>query len=289
MKPPPFAYHAPTSVADVLRLLVEHQHEDVRVLAGGQSLVPVMNFRLAQPGVLVDLRRVSALASIDQTPQGLFIGAMVRQSTAETSPEVAAFAPLICEALGHVAHLTIRHSGTVGGSLAHADPSAELPAVAMALQAELVLEGPDGGRTVRADDFFDGPFTTVIGPDEILVGIRVPHRWQGQAFTEFARTSGSFALAGVGTCVDLEGGRVQAASVALGGVAPTPVRAPAAEAVLLGQEVTAELVAQAARAAVQGLSPAADLHAGTAARVTIARTCARRSIETALRRAAGRG
>lgn len=285
MKPPPFAYHAPTSVADVLRLLQEHQDEDVRVIAGGQSLVPVMNFRLARPGVLVDLRRVSALAGIDQTPEGLFIGAMVRQSTAEDSPEVAAFAPLVAEALAHVAHRTIRHSGTVGGSLAHADPSAELPAVAMALRAELVLEGPAGGRTVSVDEFFDGPFTTVIGPDEILVGMRVPHRWQGQAFTEFARTSGSFALAGVATCVDLDRGRVQGASVALSGVAPTPVRAVAAEAALLGQEVTAELIVQAARAAVQDLSPSPDLHASTAARLTIARTCARRSIEMALQRA----
>ncbi len=290
MKPPPFVYHAPDSVADVVRLLQENADDDVRMLAGGQSLVPLMNFRLSQPGVVVDLRRVSSLAQITLDPDGLSIGAMVRQATAEHAPEVADFAPIIAEALGYVAHPTVRHSGTVGGSVAHADPSAEMPAVTLALHAHLVLEGPGGQRVVAADDFFDGPFTTVVRPDEILVALRVPRRWQGQAFVEFARTNGSFALAGVGTCVDVRDGRVEAASIAMSGVGATPIRATAAEAALVGSPVTAETltatIAAAADAAVADLDPAPDVHAGTASRVQIARTCAHRSIESALTRAA---
>ncbi len=286
MKPPPFVYHAPESVADVVRLLQENEDDDVRMLAGGQSLVPLMNFRLSQPGVVVDLRRVSSLAQITVDARGLLIGAMVRQATAEHAPEVANFAPIVVEALGYVAHPTVRHSGTVGGSVAHADPSAEMPAVTLALRAELVLEGPDGQRVVAADDFFDGPFTTVIRPDEILVGIRVPRRWHGQAFVEFTRTNGSFALAGVGTCVDVRDGRIVAASIGMSGVGATPIRATAAEVALVGSPISTETVAAAAEAAIADLAPAPDVHAGTASRVQIARTCAHRSIESALTRAA---
>jgi carbon-monoxide dehydrogenase medium subunit len=287
MKPSSFTYHAPESVTEVLELLGQNQDEDVRVIAGGQSLVPLMNFRLSQPEILIDLGRVADLAQISLDDDVLTIGAMVRQSDAEKSPEVASFAPLMVEALGNVANPTVRNSGTVGGSLAHADPSAELPAVVRALQAQLVIQGPSGQRVVDADDFFDGPFTTVIEPDEILVAVRIPRRWQGQAFLEFARTHGSFALVGVGTCLDLKDGVVESASIALSGVGPTPLRASSAEQALVGADPTDDTIAAAAAAdaAATSISPAADIHAGTAARVDITRAVVRRSIHKALSRA----
>lgn len=285
MKPSQFAYHAPSTLGEVLHLLQDYQEEDVRVIAGGQSLLPLMNFRLAQPGVLVDLRRVRSLAVIGTDGSALTIGAMVRQSDAEHSADVASRAPLIVEALGYVAHPTVRHSGTIGGSVAHADPSAELPAVVLALQAELVVEGPTGVRSVLADDFFEGPFSTVIEPEEILAAIRITRSWQSQAFVEFARTHGSFALAGVGTCLDIEAGIVQAVSIGMSGVGPTPLRARAAEAALLGVEPTPDAICAAAEAEVATLSPAADIHATTAARISITKDCLRRSIQIAVDRA----
>jgi carbon-monoxide dehydrogenase medium subunit len=285
MKPSAFTYHAPGSIAEVLELLTVNQDADVRVIAGGQSLVPLMNFRLAQPEILVDLQRVPELAAIAMDTSGLTLGAMVRQSEAETSSDVQAYAPLISEALGFVAHPTVRHSGTVGGSIAHADPSAELPAVTLALRAELILEGPNGNRVVPADEFYDGPFSTVIEPDEILVAVRVPRQWQGQAFVEFARTNGSFALAGVGTCVDLVDGQIQSISIGMSGVGPTAMRANAAETLLTGADPTPENVRAAAEAATDELRPAPDIHASTPSRITITQNCLRRSIQTALHRA----
>jgi carbon-monoxide dehydrogenase medium subunit len=174
VKPPPFEYSAPTSVSDAVALLVEHAEEEPRVLAGGQSLVPLMNFRLAQPGFLVDLRRVQGLDTLRLEGDALVVGAMVRQATAERSPDVALAAPLLAEALGHVAHPPVRHSGTVVGSIAHADPAAELPTVALALDAEMTAVGPRGERRIPAADFFQGLFTTALEPDEILTEVRFP-------------------------------------------------------------------------------------------------------------------
>ena len=186
MKPPPFRYAAPTSIAEALELLVSHADDDARVLAGGQSLVPLMNFRLASPSYLVDLRRVEELTRIRTEDGMLVVGAMVRMADAEQAPEVALAAPLLAEALGHVGHPPIRNSATVGGSIAHADPAAELPAVALALDAEMVVTGADGTRTVAAQDFFHGPFTTAVAPGEILTEVRLPRRGGGHAFVEFA-------------------------------------------------------------------------------------------------------
>jgi aerobic carbon-monoxide dehydrogenase medium subunit len=290
VKPPPFRYAAPTSVEEVLDLLAANADDDPRVLAGGQSLVPLMNFRLAQPGFLVDLRLVEALTTLRTHGDVLVIGAMVRQSTAERSPEVALAAPLLAEALGYVAHPPIRNSGTVGGSLAHADPCAELPAVALALDAELVAAGPGGTRTIPAADFFRGSFTTALEPGEILTEVRVPRREGvgGHAFVEFARTHGNFALVGVAVVIELDEDIVTGASIALSGMAATPVRAAAAERTLAGTSADAATIKVAVDAAVDELSPAGDLHGSTETRTDLARSYLRRGIEVALSRAQDR-
>ncbi|MGH3437899.1 MAG: FAD binding domain-containing protein [Sciscionella sp.] len=287
MKPPPFRYAAPTSVAEVLSLLAEHAEDEPRVLAGGQSLVPLMNFRLAQPGFLIDLRLVDVLTGVRTEGDVLVIGAMARQSTVERSPEVALMAPLLAEAIGYVAHPPIRNSGTVGGSLAHADPAAELPAVAVALDAELVVAGPGGSRTIPAAEFFLGPFTTALRPGEILLELRVPRCGSagGHAFVEFAQTHGNFALVGVAAAIELERGVVARSAVALCGVAATPVRASAAERALAGTTADAGTITAAVDAAATELSPAPDLHGGTETRTDIARSYLRRGIELALSRA----
>lgn len=290
MKPPPFRYAAPTSVEEVLDLLAANADDEPRVLAGGQSLVPLMNFRLAQPGFLVDLRLVEALTTLRTDGDVLVIGAMVRQSAAERSPEVALAAPLLAEALGYVAHTPIRNSGTVGGSLAHADPAAELPAVALALDAELVAAGPGGTRTIPAAEFFHGSFTTALEPGEILTEVRVPRREGvgGHAFVEFARTHGNFALVGVAAVIELDEDIVAGVSIALSGVASTPVRATAAERTLAGTSADAATIKVAVDAAVDELSPAGDLHGSTETRTDIARSYLRRGIELALSRAQDR-
>lgn len=290
MKPPPFRYAAPTSVEEVLDLLAANADAEPRVLAGGQSLVPLMNFRLAQPGFLVDLRLVEALTTLRADGDVLVIGAMVRQSAAERSPEVALAAPLLAEALGYVAHPPIRNSGTVGGSLAHADPSAELPAVALALDAQLVAAGPGGTRAIPAAEFFRGPFTTALEPGEILTEVRVPRREGagGHAFVEFARTHGNFALVGVAAMIELDEDIVTGASIALSGVASTPVRAVAAERTLAGTSADAATIEVAVNAAADELSPAGDLHGSTETRTDIARSYLRRGIKLALSRAQDR-
>ena len=285
MKPPPFGYTAPTTVAEAVGLLVERAAAEPRVLAGGQSLVPLMNFRLAQPGYLIDLRRVAGLSGIRIDGDTLVIGAMTRQADVEDSHEVAAVAPLLAEAIGHVADRPIRNIGTIGGSIAHADPSAELPAVALALDAELVAAGPAGSRRIPASEFFRGPFTTALEPDEILTEIRLPRRDGGHAFVEFARTHGTFAVVAVAAVVGIAGGRIANASIALAGVAPTPVRATVAEEVLAGADLADVDVAAAADAAAAVLHPAGDVHASAATRTELARVHVRRALGLALSRA----
>ncbi len=288
MKPAPFHYTAPTSLAEAVELLVAHGDAEARVLAGGQSLVPMMNFRLAQPGHLIDLRRVDELAQIRTDGDMLVIGAMVRQTDAEHSPEVALAAPMLAEALGYVAHPTIRNSSTVGGSLAHADPAAELPAVALAMDAELVVAGPGGSRTIPAAEFFVGAFSTSIAADEILTEMRLPRRAGGHAFVEFARIHGTFALVSVACVIELDADTVSRASIALSGVAPTPVRAGAAERALSGATPDAAAVRAAADAAAAELSPTGDTHGSAETRIDIARSYLRRGIELALSRAQDR-
>jgi len=291
VKPPPFAYAAPTTLEEAVGLLTEHAEAEPRVLAGGQSLIPLMNFRLAKPGYLVDLRNVAGLSGIRRDGDVLVIGAMTRMTEVERSPEVAVAAPLVAEAVGLVAHAPVRNSGTVGGSLAHADPAAELPAVALVLDAELVAAGPGGTRVIPAAGFFQGPYSTALAPDEIMTEIRLPVWAGGHAFTEFSRVHANFAVVAVAALVELDGNgdRIRRAALALAGVAPTPVRAGSAERALAGAPaVGAEAlgaIRAAADAAAADLSPAGDLHASPQTRRGLARTYLRRGIELAVSRA----
>jgi carbon-monoxide dehydrogenase medium subunit len=285
MKPPPFGYAAPASLTEAVGLLTEHAEAEARVLAGGQSLIPLMNFRLAKPGFLIDLRNVAGLSGIRQDGDVLVIGAMTRMAELERSPEVAVAAPLLAEAVGFVAHAPVRNSGTIGGSLAHADPLAELPAVALAYDAELVATGPAGSRRFPAAEFFRGPFSTDLAPDEILTEVRIPSWPGGHAFTEFSRIHANFAVVGVAALVELDGGRIRRAALAVSGVAPTAIRAAEAERVLAGAAADAVPAAEAADAAVAGRSPVGDLHASPQTRLDLARVYLRRAIELAVSRA----
>jgi len=285
VKPAPFAYAAPATVGEAVALLTGHAGAEPRVLAGGQSLIPLMNFRLAKPGYLIDLRNVAGLSGIRRDGDVLVIGAMTRLAELERSPEVAMAAPLVAEAVGYVAHTPIRNSGTIGGSLAHADPAAELPAVALALGAELVATGPAGTRTIPAAEFLQGPFTTALEPDEILTEIRLPAWDGGHAFAEYARIHANFAIVAAAALVALDGDRIARAALALTGVAPTAIRAAAAEQALAGAAADDATAAGAADAAVAGLTPAGDLHASPATRLALGRAYARRAIGLAISRA----
>ncbi len=290
MKPPPFTYHAASTAREAVALLDDLGGEG-RVLAGGQSLIPLMNFRLAQPAHLVDINPVTELDYIRADDGTLSIGARTRQATLERSREAARRAPLLVEAVRLVGHPPIRHRGTVGGSLAHADPAAELPAVVLAMDGELVVMSARKQRTVSAADFFTGPFTTALGPNELLAEIRV-RAWPartGHAFLEFSRTHGNFAVVGVGVLVHLDGKRVDRAAIALCGVAGTPVRARRAEERLLGSEPTPEVVEAAAEVAEGDLRPASDLHGTAAYRRKVARACIRRGLTLALMDTRGGG
>ena len=290
MKPPPFEYAAPATLDEAVGLLTEHAEAEPRVLAGGQSLIPLMNFRLAKPGFLVDLRNVAGLTGIRREGDVLAIGAMTTMSELERSPEVAVAAPLLAEAIGLVAHTPVRNRGTIGGSLAHADPAAEVPAVALASDAELVAAGPGGSRRIPAADFLRGPFSTALAPDEILTEVRLPVWPGGHAYVEFSRIHANFAVVGVAALAELDGSRIRRAALAVTGVAPTAIRATAAELALAGTEAAdaadlAATAAAAARAAAAGLTPAGDLHASGPTRVDLARTYLRRGIERAVARA----
>jgi carbon-monoxide dehydrogenase medium subunit len=253
MKPAPFEYHAPRSVDGAVRLLRELG--DARLLAGGQSLVPLMALRLAAVEHVVDLGRVDGLRGIERRDGSLWIGAGTTQAAAERDPEVAAAVPLLARALPLVGHFQIRNRGTVGGSLAHADPAAELPAVALALDAQLHATGPTGSRTIAAADFFTGTWDTTLEPDEVLTGVMFPV-WEGRcgfAVEEVARRHGDFAVAGACVAVELDGrGDVRRCAIGLLGLGSTPERALAAEALATGAAADVDPV-ELGRRAVAGL------------------------------------
>ncbi len=287
MKPPEFDYAAPESLAETTELL--RTNPDAKLLAGGQSLIPLLNFRLAAPSLLVDLRRLPGLDGIDRDDGSVRIGAMVRQRRAEESAALAEACPLVQEALRHVAHPQIRSRGTIGGSIAHADPAAELPAVLVALDGRVRAVGPEGARTIEARDLYTTFFTTSLEPDEVLTEIELPAAppRTGVACVEVARRAGDYALCGVVAQVTLEeDGSVADPRVALIGVAQRPVRAHATEDLLRGERPDAERIAAAAHAAGDGLNPADDVQASAAYRRHLARVLARRAIEQALERAA---
>jgi aerobic carbon-monoxide dehydrogenase medium subunit len=271
VKPGPFEHHAPETVADAVGLLVEHG-DDAKPLAGGQSLVPLLALRLGSFGHLVDLNRVGELAGITRANGHVRVGAMTRQRTAERDATVAAEVPLLADALPLVGHFQIRNRGTVGGSLSHADPASELPAVAAALDAELEIAGSAGVRTVAAQDFFTGTFTTAIDDAELLTAVRFPVWGPGSGFAvrEFARRHGDFAVAGAAVGVQVDGGAITRVAVAFFGMAGTPVRSPSAEAGLVGASIKDLDVRAAATTAVADTDPGDDVHASAAHRRRIA-------------------
>jgi aerobic carbon-monoxide dehydrogenase medium subunit len=263
MKPAPFEYHAPGTVAEAVALL-DRLGDDAKVLAGGQSLVPIMALRLARFDHLVDLNGVDELRYVRADGDVLSVGAMTVQATLEHDPVVAGAAPLIARAVRHVGHFQIRNRGTIGGSCAHADPAAELPAVAVTLDAEFELVGPAGARRVAAADFFESTFMTVLAPDEVIAAVHFP-LWTGRcgfAVREFARRRGDFALAGAlcGIALD-DGGRVRRAAVGLLALGSTPLRAAAAERALVGTRAADVDPAELGALALADADPPSDVHA----------------------------
>ena len=282
MKPPAFDYVTATSVAEAVALLAEH--DGAKLLAGGQSLVPMLNFRLLQPTRLVDINAIPGLAEIQPMPDGgVRIGALTRHRTVETSALIAERFPVVTAAMAHVAHLAIRNRGTIGGSLSHGDPAAELPLMAVLLDAQLTVVGPKGSRVIAAQDFFQGALTTALDDTEMLTEIVLPGLppRTGWGFEEFARRHGDFAIAAAAATLTIETGRCVAARLALIGAGETVLRSPAAEAVLVGQAVTPDVIAAAAEAAQDAADPRADLQASADFRRHLVAVMSRRALTAA--------
>ena len=283
MKLSPVDYEAPGTVAEALDLLAEHEDE-ASVLAGGQSLIPLLALRLAQPAVLIDINGVEGLSGVSVTDGWVTIGATTREYMAEESATIAELVPLLAAALPLIGHEAIRSRGTVGGSLAHADPAAELPAVARALNAEFVVRGPSGERVVPAAEWFEGYLTTSRGPDELLTEVRflAARPGTGTSFQEVARRHGDFAMVGLATSVTLNAGTITDARLAFAGVSDVPARATAAEELLEGERPTAELFDEAARVAAADIDPPSDLHGSAEYRKKVAAALVRRGLREAV-------
>ena len=286
MKPPPFEYHDPDDLGEALRLLAEHGDE-AKVLAGGQSLVPLLNFRLARPELIVDINRVAELDHLEVTDTSVRIGALTRQATLEHSIAVAARIPLLTDAVSWVGHAQIRNRGTVGGSVAHADPAAELPLALTTLEAHFHIRSATGSRTVLAEELFVTHLTTTLEPDELLIEIEVPVPPTGTrcAFVEFARRHGDFALGGAAALLTLgPEGTVERARIGMLAASDTPLRAQAAENALIGRAVDAESAEEVAGLAVADVHPTGDIHGGTEYRRRLLRAMVRRALLAAAER-----
>ncbi|MGW5649292.1 FAD binding domain-containing protein [Saccharopolyspora sp. NPDC003752] len=261
MIPAQFEYVAPTTVEEAVVALSE-AGEDAKVLAGGQSLLPVLRMRLADPGTVIDLGRIAELSGVREDGDALVIGAMTTHHDVLRDPLVQQHAKLLALATRTVADPQVRHRGTFGGSLAHADPAGDLPAPALVLDAEMVLAGPSGRRVVPAAEFFVDYFTTALEPDEVLVEVRMP-KWTGWSahYEKFNRVAQAWSIVGVAAAVRVSGGTIAEARIGLTNMGPTPIRARGVEQALVGQPATAEAVRAAARHATEGTSPAADASA----------------------------
>ena len=286
MKLPPFDYACPTTLPEAVQLL-SAPGGDAKPIAGGQSLVPMLAFRLAQPTLLVDLRKLGDLRGIKISQKGVTLGAMVRWREIEDDERLETAHPLLKAAVAHIAHYQIRNRGTVGGSLAHADPAAEMPGIAITCDAEIAVVGKAGARVIQAADFFQGALTTALTADEIIVEVRLPawpreRRW---GFEEFARRRGDFAMAAAAVFYDQnDNGTARKARVGVVGVADRPLRLASVEAVLNGRAVDAAAIAEAEAAASAAVDPQDDIHASAAYRRALAGTM----VERALKRAAAR-
>lgn len=283
MKLPLLDYASPRSVAEAVELLAQHEGE-AKVISGGQSLMPMLAFRLASPKLLVDLRHVPELDRITIDDTGVELGAKVRWRDIETDRRLDTTHPLLVAAIKHVAHYQIRNRGTVGGSVAHADPAAELPAIAVTCDAEIVVVGPAGLRSIPAVEFFVGPLLTTLTPFEIVVAVRLP-RWTRQrhyGFEEFARRRGDFALAGVAVFYDEDAeGRIHNPHIGAFGVGDTPLRLSAAEQALDGEKPNANVFARAVHVGMTGVNPQSDIHADERYRRALLGTLLDRALQRA--------
>ena len=287
MFPSPFEYHAPATVDETVALLGKHG-PDARLLAGGQSLVAAMNLGLARPSVVVDLNRVAGLEYVELEMRAIGLGALTRHRLLERSPHIRRMSPLLSEAAALVGNARVRGRGTLGGSLAQADPAAELPAALLALEAEIRLAGPAGHRVVRAEEFFVDALTTALRPDEVLVEVRVPTLAPrgGWAFVELARRPGGWAVVGAAVLVSMGAdGACQDARIALAGVGPVPVRARHAEARARGGRLDAPHVSEVADQAAAETEVASDALVSAAYRRHLIRVLVARALERAYERA----
>jgi CO/xanthine dehydrogenase FAD-binding subunit len=283
MKPSSFEYLTPKTVKETIGLL-EQFGDEVKVLAGGQSLVPMLNFRVARPKYLVDINGIRDLEYIREERGELVIGALTREWAVEKSPLVRGKCPILPKAISYIGHLPIRTRGTIGGSLVHADPSAELPIVACALDAKMKIVGPAGERVLSAEEFFVTYLTSALEPAEILVEVRIPifPPRTGWSFMELSRRHGDFAIVAVATLLTFgEKGICRRAKIALGGVAPTPIRPKAAEDLLAGKTITEALLAEAGAKAAEATDPESDYHASAEYRREMARVYTGRSLREA--------
>jgi carbon-monoxide dehydrogenase medium subunit len=282
MKLPPFEYACPTSISEAVALLASHDGE-AKALAGGQSLVPMMAFRVASPSLLVDLRKLAELRQIRITQDGVALGAMVRWRDILEDARLKAAHPLLVAAVEHVAHYQIRNRGTVGGSIAHADPAAEMPGIVVTCEAQIAVIGKAGSRTIAAGDFFRGPLMTALKPDEIITEIRLPV-WPSKrrfGFQEFARRRGDFAMAAAAVFYDDDNGNARNAHVGVIGVADYPLRLNSVEAVLNGQKIDDAVIARAEAAASAAVDPADDIHSSGAYRKALVGVMVERALKAA--------
>jgi carbon-monoxide dehydrogenase medium subunit len=288
MKLPQFDYQAPASLSEAVALLMAG-NGDARPLSGGQSILPVMAFRLAEPSLLVDLRNIPDLRGIEISAAGVRIGAMVRWRDILDNAQLKVALPLLPEAIDHVAHYQVRNRGTIGGSLAHADPASEMPAVALALDAVIEVVGAKGKRDIAAGDLFTGSLSTSLSHDEIIVAVRFP-AWpaaRAYAFEEFARRRGDFALAGVAACYDIDAqGRAKNVRISALSIADTPIRLRGAEAAMEGRAVDADAIKSAAAAASAEVDPVGDIHASARYRKALVGTLLGRALTRAAARTA---
>jgi aerobic carbon-monoxide dehydrogenase medium subunit len=283
MKLPPFRYAAPATLRDAVALLAAHGG-DAKAIAGGQSLVPMLAFRVASPALLVDLRKIPDLDRITISADGVRLGAMVRWRDIEDDARLDTAHPLLKAAVVHVAHYQVRNRGTIGGSIAHADPAAELPGIAVTCEAEIAVTGASGARVIRAADFFLGPLMTALAADEIITEIRLPAWRRGRrwGFQEFARRRGDFAMAGAALYYDEDAsGKATNAHVGVIGVGDVPQRLAEVETVLNGRVVDDAIITQAERVAAASVNPADDIHASAAYRRALTGTMVERALKSA--------
>jgi carbon-monoxide dehydrogenase medium subunit len=281
MKPPPFDYRRADSAEHALELL-DRGAGDTRLLAGGQSLVPMMNLRLARPAILIDIARLP-LAEIAAAPGSIELGALARHCAVLESREIAAVAPIIPAAMRHIAHPTIRNAGTAGGSIAYADPTAELAALLVLLDGEVIARSVKERRTIQADEFFRGAFETALRDDEMITGLRFrpPAARHGSAFLEIAERHGDYAIAAVGVTIVAEGDRVKEARIVVSGAEARPVRATEAERLLLGERPQGEAARVAGAAAIAGRSAYGDIRATAQYRLSLLEVLTQRAVERA--------